>query len=330
MFYVRLVSCVWLIQFTVSAYALTPTTMCIWDPTGNQGPVYSFFFDLRVKALSWGVDLEKRTYESELEALELLERGECDVSVVTAILARDYVTFGGSLDAIGAVRSQAQLELLLATLNSPKLRPALQQGKYEISAVLPVGPMYAFVNDKRIKGLREFKEKTISALNSDVQTRKLAEVSGAFPLNTTISNFSELFKKGKVDIVLMPAIAYTAFELEQGMRDRGGIIDIRFFNGMLQAISNKEKVKDDFSIRMRQYMYEKSHDIFKLIQNAEQAIPERYWIKSDSNAKAELEALFKNIRLELMVEDLLDRRALNLLWRIRCKYDQRHPECTKA
>jgi ABC-type amino acid transport substrate-binding protein len=302
--------------------------MCIWDPTGNQGPVYSFFFDLRVKALSWGVDLVTSTYESELDALELLEQGECDVSVVTAILARNYVNFGGSLDAIGAVRNSKQLEILLATLNSSKLRPALRQDQYEIAAVLPVGPMYAFVNDKNIKDLRGFREKRISALNSDVQTRKLAKVSGAYPLNTTISDFSDLFKKGKVDIVLMPAIAYTAFELEKAMRNKGGIIDIRFFNGMLQAIANADKVGEDFSVNMRRYMFDKTKDIFKLIQAAENGIPKHYWIQTDKELKAELEGLFKDIRLELMIENKLDRRALSLLWRIRCKTEKSHPECS--
>lgn len=323
----RLIYSVLLLVASLEARALTPVTMCIWDPTGNQGPVYSIFFDLRVKALSWGIDIEMPAFESEIEALDLLEKGECDVAVVTAILARNYVSFGGTLDAIGAVRSQKQLRLLLSTINSPKLRPALQQDQYEISAVIPVGPMYAFVNDKKINGLSKFRDKRISALNGDVQAKKLARVSEAYALDTKLSNFADLFKQGEIDIVLMPAIAYTAFELEHAMGNDGGVIDIRFFNGMLQAISNKDKVGAEFSINMRRYMLGKVEHIFKLIDTAEKEIPKRYWIKTDDERKAELEELFKNIRLELMVENKLDRRALNLLWRIRCKAESWHPEC---
>ena len=217
--------------------------------------------------------------------------------------------------------------MLLATINSPKLRPALQQDNYEIAAILPVGPMYAFVNDRKITDLRGFRRKRISALNADVQTKKLAEVTGASSLDTTISDFADLFKQRTIDIVLMPALAYNAFELEHALRNKGGVIDIRFFNGMLQAISNRQKVGDAFSIELRRYMLSRIKDIFKLIRIAEEDIPEHYWIRTDPSLKTELEWLFKDIRLELMFENKLDEKALKLLWKIRCKTDARHPEC---
>ena len=68
-----------LLLWSTNSVALTPVAMCIWDPVGTQGPVFSFFFDLKVKALAWDTDLEMRAYESEVEALELLENGDCDL-----------------------------------------------------------------------------------------------------------------------------------------------------------------------------------------------------------------------------------------------------------
>jgi len=315
--------------FCVSAHSakLEQKTVCTWDPVGQNGPVIAFFSDLTPIAQTWGLDLSFIAYEDENLVASDLKEGKCDIGIVTAILSRDFVQFAGTLDAIGGITSERKLHKTLAAITSPKAVELMSDGDYEVVASLPVGSMFAFVNDKKIKGINDFKGKTLAVLNGDIQTRMFAELSGAVPIKVTLSNFSEHFNNGGLDIVLMPALAYNTFELYKGLGERWGILDIRLFYGMLQAISIKSEFSEDFGTKMRHYIVNRMNNISTLINNAEKQIPKKYWIRTDQSTKDELEDFYKNIRLTLKVTDRFDARALSLLWKIRCHTSPHREEC---
>jgi len=133
--------------------------VCTWDPVGTNGPVVSFFSDLIPIAISWGLNLSFVPYEEETRAIEDLTNGKCDIAIVTAILSRDLVPFAGTLDAIGGITSNTKLKEAIAALSSPKAKPLMSHGDYEVVASLPVGSMFAFVNDRKIRGIEGFKGK---------------------------------------------------------------------------------------------------------------------------------------------------------------------------
>lgn len=304
-------------------------TLCIWDPVGANGPVYSFFFDLPVKAMAWGIDLKMKPYVDELLAVEDLKSGTCDMAVMTAILARELIPYAGSLDAVGAIRNDRQLQIVLRALTSAKAGVLLSHGDFESVGLLPVGSMYAFVDDRRINSVRAFRRKRIAMLNDDVQIRTMAKMVKAKPISTTVSNFAEKFHAGSVDVVIMPALAYKAFELDKVLRRGGGILDARLFNGFLQIIARKREFSDSFGEQMRRYILSRSKDIFKLIEIAERDIPDYYWIQTSEQEQDELEWLLKDTRLQLKFEKKLDHRALSFLWKIRCLADPLELECVE-
>ena len=309
------------------AKALDKRTVCTWDPVGKNGPVVAFFADLIPIAQTWGLDLTFVPYADENQVAIDLKDNKCDIGIVTAILSRDFVQFAGTLDAIGGITSERKLIKTLAAISSPKAVKLMSEGDYEVVASLPVGSMFAFVNDREISSIDKFRGRTLGVLNDDIQTRMFAELSGATPVDVTLSNFSEYFKNGDLDIVLMPALAYNTFELYKGLGEKGGIIDIRLFYGMLQAISHKSAFNDDFGTKMRRYMLERMNNISTMISNAEKQIPKSYWIRTDSKTKEDLEDFYKNIRLALKVIDRFDARALSLLWKIRCHTSPDREEC---
>jgi hypothetical protein len=313
-------------SFSYSA-SLDKKTVCTWDPVGKNGPVVSFFADLVPIAQTWGLDLSFVPYEDENQVATDLKDGKCDIGIVTAILSRDFVQFAGTLDAIGGITSERKLHKTLAAITSPKAVELMSEGDYEVVASLPVGSMFAFVTDRKINSIDNFRGRTLGVLNGDIQTRMFAELSGATPVDVNLSNFSEHFRNGDLDIVLMPALAYNTFELYKGLGDKGGIIDIRLFYGMLQAISVKSSFSDDFGTKMRRYIVNRMNNISTLINNAEKQIPEKYWIRTDQETKDELEHFYKNIRLALKVIDRFDARALALLWKIRCHTSPNREEC---
>ena len=309
------------------AQALENRKVCTWDPVGMNGPVMAFFKDLTAKAIPWGYALDFIAYLDENKVAEDLSAGKCDIGIVTAILSRDFVQFAGTLDAIGGITSEDKLKKTLASITSPKATDLMSDGNYEVVISMPVGSMFAFVNDKSINNIDRFRGKRIGILNGDIQTKTFAELAGAIPFNTTLEDFADQFKRGIVDIIFMPALAYETFELYKGLGDKGGILDIRLFYGMIQAIARKSEFAEDFGTKMRRYLYNKLDMTINMIDQAEQSIPPKYWIKTSQKSKDDLEELYKNIRLTLKVNKQFDSRALTFLWKIRCQTSPEREEC---
>lgn len=328
-FYLRTLLLVALFSQISLAETLEKRKVCTWDPVGRNGPVMAFFIDLEAIAISWGLDLNFIPYQDENQVAKDLSNGKCDIGIVTAILSRDFVQFAGTLDAIGGITSEDKLKKTLATITSPKATDLMSDGNYEVVASLPVGSMYAYVNDKSIDSIEKFRGKRIGILNGDIQTQMFAELAGATPFQTSLSEFAEQFNEGHIDITFMPALAYEAFELNKGLEEKGGILDIRLFYGMIQAISRKSEFSDNFGVKMRRYLYNKLERAIHLIENAEASIPRKYWIETPQETKDELEEFYKNIRLTLKVNKKFDSRALSLLWKIRCQTSPEREECIK-
>ena len=309
------------------AEALDPRKVCTWDPVGMNGPVMSFFKDLTATAIPWGYALDFIPYEDENKGAADLSAGKCDIGIVTAILSRDFVQFAGTLDAIGGITSEDKLKKTLATITSPKATDLMSDGNYEVVISMPVGSMFAFVNNREIDNIDRFRGKRIGMLNGDIQTKTFAELAGAIPFETSLATFADQFKRGIIDIIFMPALAYETFELYKGLSDKGGILDIRLFYGMIQAIARKSEFSDDFGTKMRRYLYNKLETTISMIDQAEQTIPKKYWIQTSQESKDDLEELYKNIRLTLKVNNKFDSRALTLLWKIRCQSSPEREEC---
>jgi len=201
------------LAFSASSFALEKKTICTWDPVGKNGPVMTFYSDLKPKAINWGLDVEFIAYTDEKVASNDFKAGVCDGVHLSAILSRQFVPFSGTLDAIGGITSDEGLKKIIATIANPKASKILTNGPYEAVAAWPVGSMFAFVNDRSIDTVAEFSGKKISVLNEDPQIHKLANLVGASPVGTSLATFSGQFNNGNIDIVFMPALAHNTFEL---------------------------------------------------------------------------------------------------------------------
>ncbi|KZY63833.1 hypothetical protein A3762_14385 [Oleiphilus sp. HI0125] len=315
--------------FASSAHALERKVFCVWDPVGRSGPVMAFYSDLIPKAQSWGLSIRFIAYTDEKIAANDFKAGKCDAVLLSAILSRQFVKFGGTMDAIGAISSQRGLETVLKTLARPKAGRLMTQGKYEVVATFPVGSMYAFVNDRSINNIGDFSGRRISVLNNDPQAMKFAKLAGATPVATTLSTFAPMFNNGNIDILLMPALAYNTFELYHGLGKRGGIIDYRLYYGMLQTVSRKSAFPDDFGFKMRKYIFTRLKAIDKLVSDAEKEIPAKYWIGVDQFTKDDIDHFSKRVRLALKDDKVNHPTALKLLWKIRCRQDRSRGECVR-
>ncbi len=319
-----------LLALSFSSSALERKRVCTWDPVGQTGPVMTFIDDVLPAAIEWGLDLQFLPYLDEKEAVKDFRAGLCDLVIVTAITSRRLLTFGGSLDAMGAVTSLDELYTVLATIASEKVAPSLIEDGYELAVSIPVGAMYAFVRDRAINSVDAFHGRTIAVINQDVQVARLAEFSKATPKPETLATFAHSFARGKVDIVMMPAPAYETFELKKGIGDKGGVLDIPMYYGMIQGVSRRSAFPPDFGLKLRQWMLKQFPVSRSLIESAERTIPAHYWIRTSEKTKESLREFYKEIRLALLAEHRFSPKALNLLWKIRCAARPSLEECATS
>lgn len=313
--------------FSLNSFALEKKSLCVWDPVGKNGPVMTFYAELKPKAISWGIDLELRAYTDEKVALNDFKAGECDGAHLSAILSRQLVPFAGTLDAMGGIVDDDGLSQIIATLANPKAGKLMKTDQYEAVASWPVGAMFAFVNDKNIDTVADLSGKKISVLNGDPQIHKLANMVGASPVGTSLATFSGQFNNGNIDIVFMPALAYNTFELYHGLGEKGGILDTRLYYGMLQTVVKNGAFPDAFGNQMRSYIASRLNEIKKIVSDAEKEIPSKYWIKVDQQTQAEFSKLSRDVRLAMKADASMDPKALKLMWKIRCKGNPSASEC---
>lgn len=316
-----------LLIVSCSTHALERKVFCIWDPVGRNGPVMAFYSDLIPKAQSWGLSIRFIAYTDEKVAAAEFKAGNCEAVLLSAILSRQFVKFGGTMDAIGAITSQKGLELALGTLARPRAGKLMTQGNYEVVATFPVGSMFAYVNDRRIQSIDDFAGKKMAILNGDPQAMKFANLAGASPFNVTLTTFAGQFNNGNLDILLMPALAYNTFELYHGLGKKGGIINYRLYYGMLQTIARRDQFPDDFGFKMRKYMLTRLDAMEKMVREAEEEIPSKYWIEISQFTKDEIDHFSKRVRLALKKDKVNHPTALKLFWKIRCRLDRSRGEC---
>lgn len=302
---------------------------CIYDPVGNNGPSMTFFADFIPKAISWGLDVKLNVYTDEKVASNDFKAGICEAVFLTAILGRQYVSFGGTLDAAGGIISMNGLNRVVKTMASPQAAKLLRSGRYEVVGTFPVGAVYLFVKDRNIDSVADFSGKRILVLNEDPQVYKFASLAGATPIGTSLATFAEQFNSGNVDILPMVALGYNIFELYRGLGDTGGIIDHKLYYGMMQLIASHERFTADFGQKMREYILGRMSDISKLVEDAEAAIPSKYWIETNAETQHDLDLFTRDIRLALKKDGVIHPKALKLLWKVRCSEDPTRAECDK-
>lgn len=323
----NLLAACFMLALTSTASALEKKKFCIYDPVGNNGPAVAFFSDLKAKAMAWGLELEVNAYTDEKVAANDFKAGLCDMTFLTAILSRPFVPFGGTLDAIGGITTEEELNMVIKALTNPKIAPLLTHGNYEVVGTLPVGSVFLFMKDRNVDSVAEFSGKKISVLNEDAQSLKLASMAGASPVGTSLATFSGQFNNGNIDILPMVALGYNVFELYNGLGENGGIIDEKILYGMMQVLTHKDRFAADFGQKMREYFLQRLPDIHKLVKTAEAEIPAKYWIKTDEATKQDLERFKREIRMALKAEGVHDPKALSMLWKIRCSVNPGRSEC---
>ena len=81
--------------------------VCVFDLLGKSGESYRMAQEWALAAKSWGAEINLIARQDEAVADNDFKAGKCDGVFMTAMRARQYNKFAGSIDALGGAPSNA-------------------------------------------------------------------------------------------------------------------------------------------------------------------------------------------------------------------------------
>ncbi|KZX83217.1 hypothetical protein A3715_05500 [Oleiphilus sp. HI0009] len=317
-----------LLAKTAHANALQPLTMCVFDFVGHDGPIHKEMKEYKIDAVRWGVDLSFKVYTDDRVASEEFKNGVCDMLNLPGIRAREYNSFTGSINAVGALPTYDHLAIVIKSLSSPGAAKIMRSGEYEIIGIAPIGAIFLFVNDKSIQNPEDMAGKRVTVLDNAPETEYLATRIGMTPVSSSIANALQKFNNKAVDITGAPGLAYEPMEMYKGLEPGGGVIKWPSLQITMQLIVRWEKVPEGFAQKSRELMASKYKDQIRKIVDSELTIPEKYWIEISEKTEDNWSELFRESRIALREQGVYNGKALTLFRKVRCKIDPQLAECT--
>ena len=312
--------------FTLS-HTAQAQTVCVFDLLGTAGDTYTLMKDYALAAKGWGADVQLKAYTDERVAAEDFKAGKCDAVSLTGMRGRQFNTFTGSIDAIGAISSSKVAQSVMQLMASPKLASNMVNGNYEVSGVVPLGTAYLMVNDRSINTIAKAAGKKVAVLDYDKAQAKMVQQIGAQPVSADITNFGSKFNNGQVDIIGAPAMAFKPLELHKGLGSKGAIVRFPILQVTGNVIIRKDKFPAGFGQKSRDWVASQLPRMTSLISKTEAAIPAKYWMDIPANDKVGYVKLMRESRIALTKEGLYNKSMMSLLKRARCQVEPSSFEC---
>ena len=302
-------------------------TFCVFDLVGTAGDVYALMKDYALAAKGWGADIELKPYTDERVAAEDFKAGKCDGVSISGMRGRQFNSFTGSLDAIGALTDLKQAVSVMQLLAKPQLAADMVNGNYEVSGVIPVGAAYLFVNDKSLNTLAKAAGKKIAVLDYDKAQAKMVQQVGAQPVSADITNFGSKFNNGQVDIIGAPIVAYKPLELYKGLGEKGGIVRFPILQVTGNVIIRKDKFPAGYGQKSREWVAAQLPRAFGMLGKMEKDVPAKYWMEIPANDRIGYIKLMRESRIALTKDGIYDKKMMSLLKKVRCQAEPSSFEC---
>ena len=309
--------------------ALSKNTFCIFDPVGNNGDVLALMKDYKTEALSWGVDLDLKTFMDESVIVDELKAGQCDAAAFTGLKTRAFNRFTSTVEAVGALPDYKTLRTTLQTLMSPKAAKLMRNGPYEVAGIMPAGAIYAFVKDREWDSLNKIQGKKIIVMEGDDVSQQLVRQVGGTPVSGNTTNFAGKFNNGSVDVTFAPAVAYEPLEMYKGLEPGGGVVDHIFIQLTFQMVIRHDRFPEEFGQKSRQMALANFDRAFAFIGKATDKIDDKYWVEPNPAEVDDYQQIMREARIALRDQSIYDARMLKLMRKVRCKYDPVQAECAE-
>ncbi len=302
-------------------------TVCVFDLLGTAGESYAMMKDYALAAKQWGANVTLKPYTDERVAAEDFKAGQCDGVSLTGMRGRQFNAFTGSIDAIGAVPSNAMAKVVMSLLAKPQLAADMVNGDYEVAGVVPLGSAFLLVNDRSINTLAKAAGKKIAVLDYDKAQAKLVQKVGAQPVSADVTTFGGKFNNGQVDIIAAPAIAFKPLELHKGLGAKGAVVRFPIAQVSGNVIIRKSKFPEGFGQKSREWVTSQLPRAMNIIGKTEAEIAAKFWMDIPANDKIGYVKLMRESRIDLTKEGIYNKKMMSLLKKVRCQQDSSSFEC---
>ncbi|KAF1024187.1 MAG: hypothetical protein GAK29_02754 [Acinetobacter bereziniae] len=294
-----------LVLLGLSSTSQAKQDVCVFDLLGKAGESYKMMEEWALAAKAWNTDIQLTAYQNEELAERDFQNGKCDAVFLTAMRARQFNKFAGSIDALGGV-------------------------EYEVGGITQIGPAYIFVNDRSINTIEKGRGKKFAVLSYDKAQIAAVKRVGATPVLSDISDFILKFNQGKVDMVGAPAYAFKPLELSKGLGSNGAMFNFPVLNVTADLIFNTSKFSPGFGSLSREWFLKKMPKQFEMVKKQEETIPNKYRLNLSKEDKERYQKLLRDTRLELTKQGVYDPTMMSVLKRARCTVDRTNFECSLA
>lgn len=311
------------------AFAAKELSVCVFDPLGTAGDSFAIMKDYAIVAQSSGVTLKMLPYVDEPMALRDFKNGTCEAAVLTDFTARQFNSYTGSMNAIGAVTNNSMAKVLLNLMGNPKLDREMINDKYEVAGVFPMGAAYILVADRANDSLAKIQQNALrfGVLDNDLAQIEMVRKIGAVPVPVTVGNMGMKFNTHQVDAMGMIALGIKAFELHKGMGDKGAIFRFPVSFVSMNIILRRSEFPPTLGANGRRWFAGQTNRMMDAVARVERTVPEKYWMDLTNNEKVGYMRLMREMRVKLVREGVYNKKMTTLMRKIRCQQDPANMEC---
>ena len=320
-----------------SIFGFTATThaavnICVFDLLGKSGESFQMAQEWALSAKSWGTDVVLLPKQDEAVADNDFKAGKCDGVFMTAMRARQYNKFAGSIDALGGIPNNAialkAITFVLDKRNVKRLKTTIDGEEIEIGGIGQIGPAYIFVNDRAINTIEKGRGKKFAVLSYDKAQIAMVERVGAIPVPSDISNFVKKFNTGEVPMVGAPAYAFKPLEMEKGLGTKGALMNFPVLNVTADLVYRSQKFPAAFGNESRAWFIKQLPRQFNTIKRLEESIPAKYHMNLSKADTEKYQKLLRDGRMDLTKQGVYDPTMMSVLKRARCTVDRTNFECS--
>ena len=318
------------VGFTTASQA--KVDVCVFDLLGKSGESYQMAQEWALAAKAWGGDINLVPRQDEAVADNDFKAGKCDAVFMTAMRARQYNKFVGSIDSLGGAPSneiaKRAITFALDKRNAAKMVTNLSGKKYEVAGVAPLGSAFIFVRDKKIDSIEKAAGKKFAVLSYDSAQKIMVQRLGAQAVPSDISNFVAKFNNGQVDMVGAPAYAYKPLEIQKGLGSTGAMFNFPVLQITADLVIRPDKFPAGFGQKSRDFFVKNLPKSFSMINRLEASIPAKYKMNLTAEDKLKYQKLLREGRMDLTKQGIYDPSMMSVLKKARCSVEKSNFECS--
>ena len=319
------------IGFSAQAQA-AKIDVCVFDLLGKSGESYQMAQEWALAAKGWGAEVNLIPRQDEAVADNDFKAGKCDGVFMTAMRARQYNKFAGSIDALGGAPSNAiaqrAISFALDKRNAAKMVTNLGGKKYEIAGISPLGSAFIFVRDKNINSIEKAAGKKFAVLGYDDAQKIMVQRVGAQAVISDVSNFVAKFNNGQVDMVGAPAYAYKPLEIYKGLGNNGAMFNFPVLQVTADFVIRPEQFPAGFGQKSRDWFVKNLPKAMSMINRLEGEIPAKYKMNLSAEDKTKYQKMLRDGRMDMTKRGIYDPAMMSVLKRARCSVEKTNFECS--